>query len=380
MLTAMALVLLLVLFALGTQIAIGMAAVATVLMLLLDNVPAVVIAQTAFKSVNSYALVAIPFFVLAGDLMMRGNLAAIIVELVGSVVRAAKGGLALTVMAAAVFFAAVSGSSVAGAAAIGRSTVSSLRAENYPAHFAAGLVAVAGTQGLMIPPSLSFIIIGSIVGLPIDKLFIAGIVPGLMEAAPLTLMTAFLCRRNGYGIEIPRPDWMEFSRRLPAALPAVFMPVLVIGSIYGGIFTPTEVSAVAAAYAALLCWLVYRSTTLRELWESSKHSLLATTMIYFIVIGGSLISFLLTRMGFASEITALVDRADLPPWVFLLIVNVILLILGMFLDGISMIVLTAPVLFPAATALGINPIHLAVIVTANVEIATLTRPSASTCL
>ena len=247
MLIGSSVVLMLVLFGIGVHIAVAMALVGALLVLVSQGVPLNVIAQNAFASVDSYALLAIPFFILAGDLMMRGRIAEIIVDLIGSVVRALRGGLALTVLAACVFFAAISGSSVATAAAVGSSSVNSLQREDYPVRFAAALAAVGGTLGVMIPPSLSFIVIGSVVGLPVDKLFLAGIIPGLMEAGFLMATAYAVSVRNGYGTRTARPDFAAFSRRFVPALPALFMPVLILGSIYGGIFTPTEVSAVAAA-------------------------------------------------------------------------------------------------------------------------------------
>lgn len=374
MLIATSLVLMLVLLAVGTHVAVALGLVSTGLILMLDGVPTTVIAQTAFKSVNSYPLMAIPMFVLAGNLMMRGNIASLMIDLVGSLVRAVKGGLALTVMIASVFFAAVSGSSVGSAAAIGASTVDGLKREQYPARFSAGIVAVGGTLGLMIPPSLGFILIGSIVGLPVDKLFIAGVLPGLMEATLLMLAVVFISRRYNFGAGAQKADWNGFSRRLPGAGAALMMPVLILGAIYTGYLTPTEVSAFAAAYAVLLCVLIYRSVTLGGVWEVAKDSLLQTTMIFAVVMGGSLVGFVLARMGVSAQLVSAITAMDMSPWQFLLLANIVLLILGMFLDGVAMIVLTAPLLFPVATALGINPIHFAVIMVANVEIATLTPP------
>jgi len=362
------------LLAIGSHVAIAMGIVSTGLVLAMDGVPLTVIAQTAFKSVNSYPLMAIPMFVLAGNLMMKGNIAGLMIELIGSIVRAVRGGLALTVMITCIFFAAISGSSVGSAAAIGAATVKGLKAEEYPARFSAGIVAVGGTIGLMIPPSLGFILIGSIVGLPVDKLFIAGVLPGLMEGGMLLLAVAYLSRRYGYGKTTSRPDWAGFTARLPKASAAVLMPVFIIGSIYTGILTPTEVSAFAAAYAAILCLLVYRSVSMGETWQVVKDSLLQSTMIFAVVMGGSLVGFVLARMGASAAIVDFIKSIDMTAWQFLLVANLILLVLGMFLDGVAMIVLTAPLLFPVATALGINPIHFAVIMVANVEIATLTPP------
>lgn len=365
---------LLVLLALGAHVGTAMGLISSGMVMSVDGVPLTVVAQTAFKSINSYPLMAIPMFVLMGNLMMRGNIVAVMIELIGSLVRCVRGGLALTVMLACVFFAAVSGSSVGSAAAIGAATVDGLKRENYPPQFSAALVAVGGTLGLMIPPSLGFILIGSIVGLPVDKLFIAGILPGLMEAAFLLLTTLWLTRRHGYGATTGTPDFAGFTRRLPRAAGALSMPVLVLGSIYLGIFTPTEVSAVAAGYAALLCVLIYRTLKWRDVWHASQESILQSTMIFMVVMGGSLIGFILARMGVSASLIGFMERMDMSAWQFLLLANVVLLVLGMFLDGVAMIVLTAPLLFPMAIHLGIDPVHFAVIMVANVEIATLTPP------
>jgi len=364
----------LVLLAIGAHVAVALGLVTTGLVLSIDGVPMTVIAQTAFKSINSYPLMAIPMFVLAGNLMMKGNLAGLLIDLIGSIVRAVRGGLALTVMITCVFFAAISGSSVGSAAAIGAATVKGLSAEEYPPRFSAGIVAVGGTIGLMIPPSLGFILIGSIVGLPVDKLFIAGVLPGLMEGVMLLTAVLLISRRMGYGRTTQRPDWAGFGQRAPRALAAVLMPVFIIGSIYLGLLTPTEVSAFAAGYAALLCLVVYRSVNATEAWAVVRESVLQSTMIFAVVMGGSLVGFVLARMGVSAALVQFIQGMNMSPWQFLLAVNLLLLVLGMFLDGIALIVLTAPLLFPIATALGINPIHFAVVMVANVEIATLTPP------
>lgn len=374
MLMFLAVVLMLALLAIGSHVAVALGLVTTGLILMIDGVPMTVIAQTAFKAVNSYPLMAVPMFILAGNLMMRGNIAGLMIDLIGSIVRAVQGGLAISVMIACVFFAAISGSSVGSAAAIGAATVEGLKREDYPARFSAGIVAVGGTLGLMIPPSLGFILIGSIVGLPVDKLFIAGVMPGLMEATLLLSAVAWMSRHFGYGTTTARADWGGFARRLPKAGAAILMPVLVIGSIYTGYLTPTEVSAFAAVYAAILCILVYRSVTVGGVWTVLRDSVLQTTMIFAVVMGGSLVGFVLARMGISASVVQYITSINMSAWQFLLVANLVLLMLGMFLDGVAMIVLTSPLLFPVATALGINPIHFAVVMVANVEIATLTPP------
>lgn len=369
-----AILLMLVLFTIGVHMAVAMAVCGALLVLFASGVPLHTIAQNAFTSVDSYALVAIPFFIWTGDLMMRGRIATVIVELIGTFARAIRGGLAITVLLACVFFAAISGSSVATAAAVGASSVESLKSEGYPARFAAALAAVGGTLGVMIPPSLSFIVIGAVVGMPVDKLFLAGILPGLLEAFLLIVTAYVVSQRLGYGIITGRPDYCCFARRLPPALPALVMPILILGSIYGGFLTPTEVSAVALVYAIFLGILVYRSATLSDVWRSGQNAVMQSCMIFLVIIGGNILSFMLTRLGIASDIAAFFRDSGMTKAQFLFMVNVLLFILGGPLEGISMIVLTAPIIFPIAISLGVDPIHLAVIYVANVEIATLTPP------
>lgn len=270
---------LLLLIALGVHVAVALGVVASGMLAFNLDIPIVMIAQMAWDSIDKYALVAIPFFIFAGNLMSRGELALIILELVGSVVRCIRGGVALALAMSSVFFAAVNGSSVACAVALGPAAVRLLPKEGYSPRFSAALVAVCGTLGLMIPPSLTFILIGSIIGLPITDLFIAGLLPGLMEAVLLGATTLVLSRIYGYGHTIQRPDWAGFAQRLPRAAGAAFMPVLVIGTIYLGWFTPTEVSALAAVYAVFLVMVVYRTASPAAVWETGRESVMQTVMI-----------------------------------------------------------------------------------------------------
>lgn len=366
---------LLILLASGIQIAVALGITAICLLLIFQGMPLQVIAQTAFSSVNSYAMAAIPFFILAGDLIMNGGLATRFLNLAGIFLRRFHGGLAVAVMMASIFFAAVSGSSVASAAALGRNVVEMLDGEAYPRRFSAAIVAVGSTLGLMIPPSLSFIIIGSMQGLPIVTLFTAGIVPGLIQGFVLAVASWYICRRNNWGHVTNKPiDVNELKTNFKGSLGVLFMPVLILGGIYLGFFTPTEVSAVAAIYAFIVAVIVYKTLPVKNIFPTIKRSLLQSGMIYFIVIGGNLAGFMLTSLGITNSIVQLITELGIQAWQFLLMVNIILLILGMVLDGISVLILSVPILFPLAMSLGVNPIHLAVIMTANVEIATLTPP------
>lgn len=375
MTTALTIAILLVLISLGVHIAVALGLVAVGLIVVSGvNIPITLAAQAAWDGIDKYALVAIPFFIFAGNIMSRGDLALIILDLIGCVVRWFRGGIALAVAVSSVFFAAVNGSSVACAVALGPAATRLMPQEGYPKQFAAALVAVCGTLGLMIPPSLTFILIGSIVGLPVSDLFIAGIVPGLLEATLLGITTLVITRLRGYGGKTQPIDLPGFTRRLPRALGAIAMPILIIGTIYAGLFTPTEVSALAAIYAAVLVLFVYRTANLLAVWRTAKETVTQTVLIYGILLSSGLLTVVLTRLGLAEELSRFMVEYQVSAFQFLLVVNLVLIVVGMFIDGVSMIVLFAPLLFPMATAAGINPLHFGVIMTALVEVATLTPP------
>jgi C4-dicarboxylate transporter, DctM subunit len=370
------LILLFAMLIIGTNIGVALGASALIILILFQETSLDIIAQQTFQSSNSYALAAIPFFILSGDIIMKGSLAQKILDFTDLITRKIHGGTAMAAMLVSVFFAAVSGSSVASAAAIGKNLVEVMSERGYPKRFIAGLVATGGTLGLLIPPSLSFIIIGSMVGIPIVDLFTAGIVPGLMQVVMLMALTYWLCKKNGWETSSSLASMKKVAplKQLKTSSGVLLLPVLILGGIYLGFFTPTEISAVAVLYSAVLAVFIYRAIKVKDLWTVSRGSLLQSGMIYLILIGGALTAFMLKSLGLTAGLITMITDLGLEPWQFLLLVNILLFILGMFLDGITVIVLVAPILFPAAIALGIDPIHFAVIITMNIEIATLTPP------
>jgi C4-dicarboxylate transporter DctM subunit len=366
---------LIIILGLGIHIAVALGLIADILLLTNSSMPLKVIAQNAMRSVNSYPLAAIPFFILAGEAVMVGRLAEPLIRLANLLLRRIYGGLAVATMITSTFFGAVTGSSVASCAALGKVTTELMSKENYPKRMIAGLTAVGGTLGLMIPPSLSFILIGTMVGIPIVTLFTAGIGPGLFEGGVLCIVTYLLCRKNSWGIRSNAPIKMsEVRTEFVQSLGVLFFPVLVLGGIYGGIFTPTEAAAAASVYSLLLISLVYRTSDIKGIWGVLRRSLVQSGMIYFIVIGGNLLGFIMTTLGISQNIVDFASSIGIGKYAFLFMVNIILLFLGCFLDGISLIILTTPILFPVAAAMGVDPIHFAVIITANIEVATLTPP------
>lgn len=378
---------LLLLLIIGTHIGVALGASALIILVLYQDTSFDIIAQQTFQSANNYAIAAIPFFILAGDIIMKGDLAKKVLDFTDIIFKKIHGGTAIAAMFVSVFFSSVSGSSAASAAAIGKNLVSVMGERGYPKRFIAGLVATGGTLGLLIPPSLSFILIGSMIGVPIIDLFTAGIVPGIMQAIMLILLTWWLCKKNNWETkkeiaasseslpQLPPENAKQYTwRTFKSSSPVLLLPVLILGGIYLGFFTPTEVSAVAVIYAAIIATLIYKAIKVKDLWSISRGALLQSGMIYLILIGGALTAFMLKSLGLTNGIISTIAALGLEPWQFLIIVNLLLLILGLFLDGITVIALVTPILFPVATALGIDPIHFAVIITMNIEIATLTPP------
>lgn len=359
----------------GVHVGTAMAITAIALLVIFQGMPLDVIASSAFKSVNSYALAAIPFFIIGGDIIMHGGLGERVILLAKALLGRVQGGLAICVILVSMFFAAVNGSSVATCAALGRNVTSLMEKEGYPKRVIAGLIAVGGTLGLMIPPSLTMILIGVMQGIPIVTLFTAGIVPGIMEGTVLALMTWFLSKKYGWGAPAENAgEGLTAGRAFSGSAGVLLMPVIILGGIYAGFFTPTEAAAAAGLYAVILALFFYRKIKGGDVWVILRGALSQSCMIYFIVIGGNLVGFMLTSLGISKQIADFIASMGIGQWQFLLMVNLLLLAMGMLLDGISMLILSVPVLFPIAVSLGINPIHLAVIFTMNVEIATLTPP------
>lgn len=373
MLMALTIIAIVLLLAFGMEIGIAVGLAGIILLLFYMEIPITIIAHEVFSSVHSYSLLAIPFFIMAGNVMMEGRLADRLMDFFGSFLRRFSGGLGIGAMFSAIFFAAISGSSVASAAALGNAVTTSLQTENYSKRFTAGLLAVGGTLGLMIPPSLAFILIGTMIGIPVRDLFIAGVTPGILEGILLIIMTYFISKKHGYGHK-RKIQLKEVSSTFKGSLPALFLPLLILGGIYFGIFTPTEVSVVAVVYALLISMFIYKTIKFKSIPSILKGSIYSTAMIYLVLIGGSLLGFILTRIGVANHLLSFIQSMDMPIWAFLLLINIFLLLLGMFLDGISLIVILTPLLFPIAMGMGIDPIHFAVIMVANIEIATITPP------
>jgi C4-dicarboxylate transporter DctM subunit len=338
-----------------------------------EGTPLVSLPQLLVDHLNSETLLAVPLFVIAATFMQRGGVAGALIDCAQAWVGRARGGLALVCVVACSIFAAICGSSVATAVAIGSILVPAMVKRNYEAHFALGTVAAAGTLGILIPPSLAMIVYAVIAEESVPRLFLAGVVPGLMQALIFIIYIVFYARWRGYPIEpaIGRDKFLADNIR---ALPALSIPVIVLGGIYGGIMTVTEAAGVAALVAIVQGLLIYRGVRARDIVGTLSESVKLTASIVFIIIGALAFGHWITSAGVADQLVKYVKEAELQAWQFLLFINVVMLILGMFLEVFAIILIVMPLILPILKALDINLVHFGIILTINMEIALISPP------
>jgi len=362
-----------VLFMAGVPVAVSLALAGVIGLEFFSNLPLLLVAQRMFVGIDSFPLMAIPFFILAGNLMSAGGISARLVELAKSIIGGIQGGLACTCVLTCMIFASVSGSSVATTFAIGAILIPAMVRHGYPRPTAAAIQATSAELGVLIPPSIPLILFGVATDTSIGQLFIAGIGPGLLVGLSLIIFLAIWCRLRGYGLrdgEDRMALWPAFKR----AGIALLMPVVVIGGIYGGVFTPTEASAVAVFYALAVGLLFYRELKLRDLPQILRQTMISTSVIMFIIAAAALFSFILTRAGIPAAIGSLATDLFTDKWTFLLAINLLLLIVGMFIETSAAILVLAPILTPIAMSFGVDPVHFGVIVVVNLALGMCTPP------
>ncbi|MBU1440817.1 MAG: TRAP transporter large permease [Gammaproteobacteria bacterium] len=331
------------------------------------------LAETQFSSINSFVIMAIPFFILAGNIMLKGQMARSLFDFMSACTRWMTGGVAIGATGACALFGSLTGSSAAAAAALSPVVVPELTRLGYPRSFACGLMAAGGTLGIMIPPSVVFVVYGALTSTSVADLFLAGVIPGLFLAGVLALCCYLLARRGGYGAPqqlLIADVWRTFK----AAVPSIMMPVIVLGGIYSGLFTPTEAAAVSVVYAVLVTRFVYRTLAFGDLPGIFADSARSSAVVLIILAASLGIGLLASFLGVAEDLASWLKALDLSAWQFLLAVNVLLLVLGCFFDGFTLLVLLTPLLLPSLRALDINLIHFCIILTANIEIASITPP------
>ena len=359
--------------ALGAPIAIAILIASIGSMAIFTPLPFVLVAQKLMTTIDSFPLMAIPFFILAGNLMEAGGISGRLVEFAKSIIGGAQGGLACSCVLTCMIFASVSGSSVATTFAIGAVIVPAMLAHGYPRSFAASLQATSAELGVIVPPSIPLILYGVAAEVSIGELFVAGIGPGLLIALALIAYVYVTCRRNGWGLD-------DHKGRLPVlkatreAAWALVMPVIIIGGIYRGVFTPTEASAVAVVYALIVGTLVYRAMGWRDVWDVLRRSVISSAIIMFIIAAAGLFSFLITRAGVPAAVGRWIGELIEDPFLFLLAINAFLFIVGMFIETSAAIIVLAPILAPIAIAFGVDPVHFGLIMVVNLALGMITPP------
>nr|WP_276539603.1 MULTISPECIES: TRAP transporter large permease [Alcaligenes] len=332
-----------------------------------------VIAQQLYAALDKYPLVAVPFFILAGNLMESGGMSNRMVEFAKSLVGGVQGGLACSCVLTCMIFAAVAGSSVATTFAVGAILIPAMVRHGYPAPFAASLQASAAELGVIIPPSIPMILFAVSTDTSVGELFVAGIGPGLLIGGALMLYVWLYARRHGLGLQdgVGRLGvWTAFRQ----AWLALLMPVIILGGIYGGIFTPTEASAVAVVYALIVSMFVYRSVKWGDLSKVLHRSVVSTAVIMFIIANAGVFGFLLNRTGIPAAMGIWLGELFSSPMMFLLGVNAALFVVGMFVETSASIVVLAPLLLPVAVQFGIDPAHFGIIMVVNLALGMVTPP------
>jgi C4-dicarboxylate transporter DctM subunit len=366
-------VMLFVFMAIGVPVAValGLSSILTILMFAHDSLAS--LALKLYETSEAYTLLAIPFFILGGTFMTTGGVARRMIRFANACVGHLRGGLAMASVMACMLFAAVSGSSPATVVAVGSIVIGGMVRAGYPQGFAAGVICNAGTLGILIPPSIVMVVYAAATETSVGRLFMAGVIPGIMLG--LMLMAAIYIRGRIVDLpRLPRATLGEVLRSARDSIWGLLLVVIILGGIYGGIFTPTEAAAVAAVYAFIVAVFVYRDLRMRDVPRVLVESGKVTVMLMFIVANALLFAHVLTTERIPQAIAEQIVAMGMPPWQFLLVVNVLLLIAGMFMEPTGIILILAPILFPIATRLGIDPVHLGIIMVVNLEIGMVTPP------
>lgn len=376
-----------VLIAIGVPIAVSLGLPVIISQTLFSPIPLPLIGQKIFAQLDSSSMMAVPFFFLAAAFMESGGIVRYLIRFANSLVGHLPGGLGMAVILSCMLFAAMSGSSAATVAVIGGVMFPALVKNGYSKEYAVGALATAGSVGILIPPSIPLILYGFVTETSISKLFIAGVIPGLCYGLAMMAMANRLAVRERY-VPSPKTTRVEQWLALRQAIPALCLPLFLLIGIYGlpafdafgvsysggAIFTPTEAALIMVVLALLIGGFVYHSLTPKSLLRTTIATLPRVGMIFWIVTNALFFGFFLTKQGVPAGIAEWIVGIHMSPWMFLVTVNLVLMVIGLFLDGVPTILLFMPVLFPASQALGIDPIHFGIITIVNIELGLVTPP------
>lgn len=363
----------LLLLALGFPVFLVLLSAAAVSILVHFNVPPAILHQVVFGTLDSFALLAVPFFIFVGEIMGSGGVSRRLVNWCDALFANLRGGLPITSVAACTVFGAISGSSPATVAAIGQITYDPMRKEGYSEKFAAGVLTSSGVIANIIPPSVAMILYGASAQESVVKLFTAGIIPGILFSVAFIAYIYWMALRQG--VEPGRNfSWTNLWQQTRKGALALGMPVIILGGIYSGIFSPTEAAGVACVYAIIVTMAVYREVSIRGLFDVAGTSAFRTAQIMVIVACSGVFSWLLTTSGAAPRMVQFFADLNMSPLVTLLVINLFLLMVGAMIDTASAILLLTPLLVPIVKTLGIDPVHFGIIMTVNLSIGMFTPP------
>jgi len=351
----------------GMPISISLGLTVLTFLFTMTDVPIQSVALKLFTGIEKFEIMAIPFFILAGNFLTHGGVARRMINFATSMVGHWHGGLALAGVMACALFAAVSGSSPATVVAIGSIILPAMTRQGFPKKFGAGVITTSGALGILIPPSIVMVMYSVSTNTSVGKLFMAGVVPGLMLAFLLGLTTWYLARKHNYP-RLPKASWAERGAAFRKSGWGLFLIVIVMGGIYTGVFTPTEAAAMAAVYAFIIAVFVYKDMSLKQVPKVLLDSASMSAMLLYIITNAVLFSFLVTSENIPQAMAAMITDSGLGPITFLLVVNVLLLLAGNVMEPSSIVLIMAPILFPVAMKLGIDPVHFGILIVVNMEV------------
>ena len=357
----------------GVPIAMALGLTSVLTLLLFGQESLAALALKFFQATQKYELLAVPFFILAGTFLTTGGVARRLIDFANAAVGHFHGGLALAAVVACMLFASISGSSPATVIAVGSIAIAGMVHNGYSLKYATGVVINAGTLGILLPPSIVMVVYAAATEQSVGRLFVAGIVPGFILAT--MLMVAIYV--SSYRLDVPRVPWGGWRKLGRSALNAIWgllLVVIVLGGIYVGAFTPTEAAAVSAVYAFVVAVFIYRDLKLKDLFGVLLNSSRVIVMLMFIISNAGLFAYVLTSLQIPQTLTETMASGHVQPWMFLLTINIAMLVAGNFMEPTSIVLIFAPIVFPIARQLGINPIHLGVLMTVNMEIGLVHPP------
>ena len=366
-------VVLAIILVVGLPVAFGLGSTSVILALFQDNISLSYLTITVLESVNSFTLLAVPLFIIMSQVLLVGKVGDSIFDTINAWVRHLPGGLAVATVFSCAVFAAITGSGAATAATIGTVAYPAMFSRGYDKKFTCGLLATGGVLGILLPPSIPMIIYSSITDTSLDKLFMAGIIPGILLTIVLAAYAVYRSVKGGY-TPLPKASWDERWKLTRYNIPALTLPVIVIGGIYTGVFTPTEAAAVGLILTIFLTKFVYKTLNWSQIPKVLLDSLTTSCMIGMIIMGAHLFGKVLAMMNVPQELTRMVVENQLSPLMFVIAVNLLLLVLGALLETISCILLTTPLILPIMIAMNIDPIWYGVVLTVNMTIALITPP------